>query len=299
MAQVMANGIPIEVEDHGNKGDPVILLIMGFSVQLTFWPEDFVQSLVDAGYRVVRFDNRDIGLSHKFDGVKAPNPLWHLLVKRFLPSRRMAPYSLEDMAADAVGVLDALEIEKAHVIGVSMGGMISQILAADYPQRVQSLIPVMTSTNNPKLPRAEPHVQKALFAMAGKRPEGEDEAVAMSMRFFEIIGSKDAGRDLQEVEDIVRTAYRRSHYPAGPKRQMAAIIDTWDLRGWTRRLEAPALVIHGASDPLIPPACGEDVAANIKNAKLEIVDGMGHDLPPSLLDGITAKVLAHIGQNRG
>ena len=274
MTKVTANNITIEVEDYGNKDDPVILLIMGLAAQLTFWPEDFVQSLVAGGYRVIKFDNRDIGLSHKYDDVKAPNPVWHILVKKLLPSRKMAPYSLIDMADDAVGVLDALGIDKAHVVGVSMGGMISQILAAEYPDRVQTLTPVMTSTNAPGLPGAEPHVRKV----------------------YTLIGSPKSERDSVAVEALVRTSVERSNYPQGPKRQLAAIIDTGNLSGWSERVKAPTLVIHGKADPLVPYQCGQDVAAKIPGAKLALIENMGHDMPPSKLRQLTKIVLEHVGK---
>jgi len=295
MTKVTANDITIEVEDYGNKDDPVILLIMGLAAQLTFWPEDFVQSLVDGGYRVVKFDNRDIGLSHKYDNVKAPNPVWQIFVKKFLPSRKMAPYSLTDMAGDAVGVMDALGIEQAHVVGVSMGGMISQILAAEYPERVRTLIPVMTSTNAPGLPGAAPHVQKALFRLTSNRPTETEAAIARGIEVFTLIGSPAGSRDRDALEQLVRQSVERSNYPQGPKRQLAAIIGTGNLSDWSKRVQAPTLVIHGKADPLVPYQCGEDVAAKIPGAKLELIDDMGHDMPPSKLDRITKLVLDHIG----
>ncbi|NCN84272.1 MAG: alpha/beta hydrolase, partial [Sphingomonadales bacterium] len=149
--QVIANGINIEVEDHGNPQDPAILLVMGYTAQLIYWPMDFVNGLVDKGFRVVTFDNRDVGLSYKFDGVRGPNPIRQLIAKRFFPKRQMAPYNLSDMARDAVGVLDALEIDQAHIVGASMGGMIGQLIAADHADRVLSFTPIMSSTNGPGL----------------------------------------------------------------------------------------------------------------------------------------------------
>jgi len=291
--QLTANGISLEVEDHGSKSDPALLLIMGFSGQLSLWPDTFVDGLVESGFRVIRFDNRDIGLSHKLHGVKAPHPIWQLLVKRFFPRRQMAPYRLTDMAADAVGVLDALEIERAHVLGVSMGGMISQILAAEYPDRVLSLMPVMTSTNAPGLPGPDGDVRKALIKAARNRPETADEAMAAGMRFFTAIGSPGGEERHAEIEELIRKNVERSFYPEGPSRQMAAIIDTGNLRPWAARVQADTLVIHGADDPLIPYACGEDVAANIGGARFELIDGMGHDLPQNKHAELTDMVVKH------
>lgn len=291
--QITANGISLEVEDHGSKNDPALLLIMGFSGQLSLWPDAFVDGLVDRGFRVIRFDNRDIGLSHKLHGVKAPHLIWQLLVKRFFPRRRMAPYRLTDMAADAVGVLDALEIQQAHVLGVSMGGMISQILAAEYPDRVLSLMPVMTSTNAPGLPGPDGDVRKALIKAARNRPETAEEAMAAGMRFFTAIGSPGGEERHAEIEELIRKNVERSFYPEGPSRQMAAIIDTGNLRPWAARVQADSLVIHGADDPLIPYACGEDVAANIDGARFELIDGMGHDLPQNKHAVLTDMVTRH------
>jgi len=277
--KLRANGLEIEVEDHGNPDDPALLLIMGFAGQLSLWPDAFVDELVGRGFRVVRYDNRDIGLSHKFHGVKAPHPLWQLFVKRFLPNRRMAPYTLQDMAADAVGVLDALGIGKAHVMGVSMGGMISQIVGAEYPDRVLSLMPVMTSTNAPGLPRPNREIRKILIQAARNRPETEDEAVAAGLRFFNAIGSPGGEGRRAEIEELIRKNVARSLYPEGPSRQLAAIVDTGNLRPWARRIRAKTLVIHGEADPLILHPCGKDVADHIEGARFVLVGEMGHDLP--------------------
>jgi len=294
--QVQANGITIEVEDHGKKTDPVILLIMGFSAQLTTWPEEFVQALVDGGFRVVRFDNRDVGLSHKFDGVPVKNPFWQMIVKRFLRGWKMAPYDLEAMAADSIGVLDALGIEKAHVIGASMGGMISQILAAKYPDRLTSLTAVMTSTNNPKLPRAKAEVQKVLFGMARSKAKTPEERLEVALSFVMAIQSPTEGRSREETTANILASAARSTYPEGPKRQMAAIIESGDLRRWTKKITAPTMVVHGQQDPLVLLACGKDVAANIEGSRLEIIDGMGHDFPPAKIVPVANLIIDHCKQ---
>ncbi|QLC26552.1 alpha/beta fold hydrolase [Parasphingopyxis algicola] len=291
--KVSANGLEIEIEDHGNPDDPPLLLIMGFSGQLSLWPDAFVEELVERGFRVIRYDNRDIGLSQKFDGVKAPHPIWQMLVKRILKNRRMAPYTLEDMAADAVGVLDALNIEKAHVLGVSMGGMISQIVAADYPERVLSLMPVMTSTNAPGLPGPDKEVRKILFQAARNRPETEEEAVAAGMRFFTAIGSPGGDERRAEIEELIRKNVARSFYPEGASRQMAAIIDTGNLRPWASRVRADTMVVHGVADPLILHPCGADVADHIEGARFELIEGMGHDLPEALHGRLADLVAGH------
>ncbi|MEE2691864.1 MAG: alpha/beta hydrolase [Pseudomonadota bacterium] len=293
MAFVKANGIEIEVEDFGDKSNPAVLLIMGLSAQLTLWPTAFVDALVARGFRVIRFDNRDIGLSQKMHEARALSPFLFIAAARLFGAQRLAPYTLHDMAADAVGVLDALGVESAHVVGASMGGMIGQIVAAAYPGRVRSFTAIMSSTNNPALPKAEASVLKALFA---KRPpaKSRDELIDRSVEAWNIIGTRDGGNDPVEFRKRIAANVDRCTYPAGVRRQVAAIVATGDLRRWTRAIAAPTLVIHGSADPLAPNAGGRDIAANVEDAKLEIIDGMGHDLPPKHLPKITELVADHL-----
>jgi len=291
--QVTANGINIEVEDHGEASDPAILLIMGYGTQLIAWPMDFVNGLVSSGFRVVTFDNRDVGLSYKCDGVSAPGPIRQLFTKRFFPSQNLAPYNLSDMARDAIGVLDALEIEKAHIVGASMGGMIGQLVAADHADRVLSLTPIMSSTNAPGLPGAEPLVRKGLIQSARAKATTIDEALIAGMAFSSIIASDEGRARKEERKAMMKIALERSFYPAGRQRQMAAIIETGNLRPKAKAISVPTMVIHGTADPLIPHPCGEDIAANVNDARLELVDGMGHDLPPSKLPVMVEMIAQH------
>lgn len=291
--QVTANGINIEVEDHGNPGDPAILLVMGFSAQLVYWPMDLVNGLVEAGFRVVRFDNRDVGLSHKFDGHRTPGPIRQMLTKRLFPNRKMAPYDLGDMAKDAVGVLDALKIDKAHIVGASMGGMIGQIIAADHSERVSSFTPVMSSTNAPGLPGAETEVRKVLLRAARAKAKNTDEALISGMAFSSIIASEEGRTRYEERRELLKLALDRCFYPAGTRRQMAAIIETGNLRPKTRSILAPTMVIHGEDDPLIPHPCGADIAANVNDSRFELLSGMGHDLPPSKLPKMVELIAGH------
>ncbi len=294
MPNLAANGIEIEYEADGPQNGPVALLIMGLAQQLIFWPEDFVAALNEAGYRTIRFDNRDIGKSHKFHGRRAPNPLVQIPA-RLAGLKGLAPYSLEDMARDSVGVLDALKIGKAHIIGVSMGGMIAQVLAAQNPDRVNSLAIIMSSTSNPNLPRAKAEIAKALIAPP-KNITTRDEALERAMYLWGLIGTKNSGAATEELRARLAAAYDRSHYPAGPRRQLAAIIETGDLRArFTRRIKAPTLVIHGSEDPLAPPAGGVDIFRNIDGARLEIIEGMGHDIPKKFRARIAAMIVAHFG----
>ena len=291
--QVQANGISIEVEDYGDKSNPAILLIMGYTAQLVYWPIEMVEGLVAKGFRVIRFDNRDVGLSHKFDGMKAPHPVRQMIGKRFFPNRKLAQYSLSDMAADAIGVLDALDIDKAHIVGASMGGMIGQLVAAGYPDRVLTFTPVMSSTNGPGLPGASAEVRKTLFRTARAKPATPDEALELGLAFSSLIASEEGRSRKEERRELLKLAQERGYYPPGPKRQMAAIIETGNLRPVAQKITAPTLVIHGADDPLIPSACGADIAANIEGSRFELIEGMGHDLPPSKLPKIVDLIAKH------
>ena len=291
--QVIANGINIEAEDYGNPEDPAILLVMGYTAQLVYWPIDFVNGLVDKGFRVIRFDNRDVGLSYKFDGVRAPHPIRQMVAKRLFPRTQIAPYHLRDMARDSVGVLDALKIDRAHIVGASMGGMIGQLIAADHPDRVLSFTPVMSSTNGPGLPGANPEVRKVLMQTARAKARTPDEALELGLAFSSLIASEEGRSRPKERREMMKLAQERAFYPPGPKRQMAAIIDTGNLRPVANRITAPTMVIHGADDPLIPAACGQDIAANVKGASFQLVEGMGHDLPPSKLPEMVDLIAAH------
>lgn len=292
MTALTVRGVEIEYQFDGPASGPVAVLIMGLAQQLTFWPDDFVAALNDAGYRTLRFDNRDVGHSQKFAGGRAPNPMLQLAA-RLAGVRGLAPYSLEDMAGDAAGLLDALGIDKADIVGVSMGGMIAQVLAARHPARVRRLAIIMSSTNNPRLPRARPEIARALMAPPAKIVTRE-QALDRALSFWKLIGTKDPGAAEEELRARLAASYDRSHYPAGVRRQLAAIIDTGDLRkSFTRKITAPTLVIHGSEDPLAPPAGGIDIHRNIKGADLEIVEGMGHDIPKKYRARIAARIVGH------
>ncbi|MGJ8564728.1 MAG: alpha/beta fold hydrolase [Alphaproteobacteria bacterium] len=289
MAQVLANGIQIEYEISGPKDGPVVLLVMGLAAQLTQWPVDFVSQLNDAGYRTIAFDNRDIGLSEKMEKKRAPNPVSQIVLRR-LGVRGLAPYRLHDMAKDAIGLLDALSIEKAHIVGVSMGGLISQIIAGEYPERTLSLTAIMTTTNNKKLPRPKSDAAKLLFK-APKGPLSRKDAIDRKVWGWGIIGTKDSGSTPEEVRARMEAAYDRSNYPIGPKRQLSAIIETGDVRRYSRRVKVPTLVIHGRADPLVPVEGGMNVAHCIPHADLHIIEDMGHDLPKKHLAKISALMI--------
>jgi len=276
--QISANGIALEVEDHGPTSGEPLLLIMGLGMQLLGWPDEFVAQLVAAGFRVIRFDNRDIGLSQGFDHLGVPHiglaSLQHLL---HLPVK--SPYSLADMAEDARGLLDALGIARAHVCGASMGGMIAQHLAARHPDRLKSLTLMMTSSGSRRLPGPSFKVRAGLMA----RPPREHEAlVAHSADFVRLIGSPAYPLPEGWLEARVDRAIRRSHRPRGLLRQLSAVAADADRTPLLARIQAPTLVIHGSVDPLVPVPAGRDLARRIPAAALDEIEGMGHDLPPAL-----------------
>ena len=293
MAKVLSNGLKLEVEEYGEPSNPSILLIMGLAAQLTRWPEAFIGSLVDRGFHVVAFDNRDIGLSEKLVSDRASSPLAVALLNTVGMASLLAPYRLTDMAKDTVGVLDALDIESAHIIGASMGGMIGQIFCAEYPERVKSFTALMSSTNNPALPRAHPKVSWEVMT-ARSRAGTREELIDITLRIWTLIGTKNSGRDPVKFRQLVADSIDRNSSPSGIRRQMAAIIATRDLRDWTRRVTAPTLVIHGSDDPLVPFQNGLDIAAEIEHARMQIIDGMGHDLPPRYLGEVVDHVLEHL-----
>ena len=292
--KIRANGIDIEVEDsaEGQRSDkPAVLLIMGLGMQLVSWPMAFVQALEHAGFRVIRHDNRDIGLSSQFGHLGKPSiVLTTLKMKLGLPVR--PPYQLQDMALDAVGVLDALGVQKAHVVGVSMGGMIAQRVALAAPNRVLSLTSIMSSSGAKGLPEAKPKVIRALF----KRPSSAspDAIVAHYLRLFDVIGSPAYPVDVAQTRERILLGYKRSYNPQGVLRQMVAIAADMGKRAQELgRIKTPTLVLHGKEDPLVPYACGEDTAQRIPGAKMVGIDGMGHDLPPGVLPLLLAQILPH------
>ena len=279
MTRITANGIEIEYESFGHEAAPAMLLVMGLGAQLVRWPMPMVEALVARGYRVIRYDNRDVGLSTKFDALGTPNLLL-MAAARMIGRPVRAPYSLTDMAADAVGLLDALGIASAHVVGASMGGMIAQLVAADWPERTLSLTSIMSSTGNPKLPGASPRATGILL----RRPRGDDlEAIVAHGVMAAKVVSGGYPMDESILSRRIRAETMRNHYPSGFTRQMAAILADGDRRERLRRITAPTVVIHGSVDPLVPIAGGRDTAASIPGARLVEVPGMGHTLPNALI----------------
>jgi pimeloyl-ACP methyl ester carboxylesterase len=285
--QVRGNGIAIEVDDQGPRdGDP-LLLIMGLGMQLVGWPDELVRRLAAEGFRVVRFDNRDAGLSQGFDHLGVPSIVAATL-RHALRLPVHAPYSLGDMARDAAGVLDALGIARAHVCGASMGGMIAQRLALHHPERVKSLTLMMTTSGARQLPQASARVRRALLSRPAS--SAEDDVIAQLMSVLEVIGSPAYRPDAQDVRQRLRHALRRAYRPAGTLRQLVAIAADGDRSPGLGGLRMPCHVIHGMADPLVPVAGGIDLAAKIGGATRDLIDGMGHDLPLPLLPRFAAGI---------
>ena len=287
MAKVPANGIEIEYEIFGPETGEPLLLIMGLGGQLTRWPMPLVDKLVGEGFRVIRYDNRDIGLSTWLDAAGAPDlsTVFGAIAKGQKPD---APYLLSDMADDAAGLLDVLGIARAHVAGVSMGGMIAQMLAAQHPAKVLSLVSVMSTTGNPAVPPATPEAQAVLFG----RPEKTDidsltehalnAQVAIQSPAWPVVPD--------ELRPRLRADIERAHHPVGVLRQMVAVIASGDRRAALKTITAPTVVLHGADDPLVRVEGGRDTAATIPGAELRIIDGMGHDLPAGVHDAFVDAV---------
>lgn len=295
MPSVSANGITIAFEASGDPQNPAVLLIMGLGMQLISWPQDFVDGLVEQGYYVVRYDNRDAGLSSNFNHRKKPN-LALAYLKSLVHWPQSPVYTLEDMAADAVGLLDALGIRRAHLIGISMGGMIGQVVAARFGARVLSLTSIMSSSGRRGLPGPTPAARKAIMSGPANRKDRR-QWVEHAVNTFRIIGSPAYPTPEKILRANVERAMARSINPAGIARQMVAIVASGDRTPLLRTIGCPTLVLHGAADPLVPLACGQDAAAAIPGASLHVIEGMGHDLPPQLIERLLSLIDTHLRGN--
>lgn len=289
----VGRGITLDCEDVGDAGAPVILLVMGLAMPGVAWPDPFVAGLVGAGFRVVRFDNRDCGHSTKLASVR-PQDLRVAIARALLRRPVSAPYTLDDMAADTVGLLDALGIARAHLAGASMGGMIAQNVAARHPARVASLTSIMASTGNPSL-RVALGKPRALRAILRRPVLGADAEALVEhyARVYGVIGSPGFAHDPDMLRHHLRRIVERGFHPAGTARQLLAILASGDRRALLRRIVAPTLVVHGSDDPLVPLAAGRDTARQIAGSELEIVAGMGHDLPPGVQQILVERIVRH------
>lgn len=272
------------------RGEP-ILLIAGLGLQLISWPDEFCRTLVSQGFRVIRVDNRDCGLSSKMDHFGKPN--LHLAFYRSLFHMPLfSGYTLYDMAKDAVGLLDGLGIEKAHVVGASMGGMIAQIMAARYPHRTLTLTSIMSTSGRPGLPGPTLAAQNALFSQPAN-PRDFNSVVDHFVNLFRIIGSPKYPTPEAELRRRVMESVRRNVCARGTARQMMAVASSGDLGAQLRTIRVPTLVIHGTNDPLVPVACGRDTAHLVPGAIMHEIEGMGHDFPPALEVHLAELIAAH------
>ncbi|MFX1571480.1 MAG: alpha/beta fold hydrolase [Promethearchaeota archaeon] len=278
MPRAKFNNIEIEYDTFGDPSSKPLLLINGLGDQMIHWDEEFCKKLVEYSFFVIRFDNRDVGLSTKFEKVGEPD-----LMKLFMAAQKgekvEAPYTLEDMADDAVGLLDILNIEKAHICGASMGGMIVQVIAYRHPSRVLSLISIMSSTGNPDLPRPKSEVMQELIKPP---PNGREAIIEDGVNRMRIFHGTGIPFDEERARKFVSASYDRSNYQPGYTRQMAAIMATGNRKSALGSINVPTLVIHGSADPLIPLEGGKDTVEAIPKAELLIIEGMGHSLPPEV-----------------
>ena len=278
--QISANSITIEVEDHGPTSGEPLLLIMGLGMQLVAWPDGFVKQLVAQGFRVIRFDNRDAGLSQSFDTAGVPN-IAMAAVQHLFRMPIKSPYSLADMARDAVGVLDALGIKKAHVCGASMGGMIAQHLGVEHAARIKSLTLIMTTSGARALPQPTMKVRSALLS----RPTDPKSLASVAEHYFKLyrlIGSPGFPAPEAELRERIGASVRRSNRPKGVARQLVAIAADTGRAAQLGQISAPTHIIHGEADPLVPVTAAHDLKKRIAGATLDLIAGMGHDLPEPL-----------------
>jgi pimeloyl-ACP methyl ester carboxylesterase len=289
MTRVRANGIELDYDSFGSpKGRP-LLLIMGLGGQSIMWDEGFCDALAGRGHFVVRYDNRDVGLSTKFDAAGIPNVM-ELMLQSATGKTPAVPYTLDDMADDAAGLLDALGLDTAHVCGASMGGMIAQTVAIRHPRRLRSLVSIMSSTGDPSLPQAKPEAMAVLMT-----PPPVDRAGSLdaAVGVWRTIGSPGFPFDEAKIRERAGRLYDRSFYPQGTARQMAAIVAHGNRAPKLREVSAPTLVIHGAADPLVPIEGGRHTAHSIPGAELLVIEGMGHDLPEGAWPQLVGAISEH------
>jgi pimeloyl-ACP methyl ester carboxylesterase len=291
MTAALSNDIMLEYESLGDPSAPVVILVMGLGMQMIAWPDPFCERLVRHGLRVIRFDNRDIGLSQKFDHLGVPH-ISRALLRAMLGLPVRAPYDLDDMARDTVGLMDVLGIPAAHVVGASMGGMISQLVAAHYPERVLSLTSIMSTTGAPYLRQPSMRVRRELL----RRPEDPTSVESIVDNYehlYGVIASPAYPTPREELRARIRRGVERSYHPRGFLRQLAAIMASGDRSPVLGRITCPTLVIHGKADPLVPYQGGVDTAFKIRDSRLVLLDGFGHDFPAQLHGRFADMIAAH------
>ena len=288
---VDVKGMTFCVEERGDPLGPPIMLIMGLACQMTHWPESLLDGLAEQGYRVIRFDNRDIGLSDKVGSSLRVNTRLAYLAHK-LGRHPLANYTLHDMANDTANLISALNIEHAHIVGVSMGGMISQLLAANYSDQVLTLTTIMSSTNAPGLPMPE----ISLMLKLGKTGKARNDMEAVTKRwqqFWKAVQSPGYPTPSADIRALMEANYLRCYSPGGTLRQIQAILATGSLEKTIQHITAPTLVIHGASDPLLRPSCGRAISKQVNGAKFRLIPKMGHDLPEQLIPKFVHLISEH------
>jgi pimeloyl-ACP methyl ester carboxylesterase len=284
LQRVPANGIEIAYETFGEAGNPPLVLVMGLGTQMLAWPDELCQDLADRGHFVVRFDNRDVGASTHFRGVRAPH------LAQVVARRRRPPYTVDDMADDALGLIDALGLGPVHLVGASLGGFIAQIAALRRPDRLRSLTLIMTSTGSRRVGQADPKLVGRLL----NRPviSSREQAMDAVVDTFRVIGSKGFALDEDRLRDVGGRSYERAYDPGGYRRQLAAVVAQRNRTEQLRELRLPTLVMHGLHDPLVAPSGGLALARIIRGSRFVGFSGMGHDLPrelwPEFADHISA-----------
>ncbi len=291
MPVVTCNSMKLMVDRHGRETDPAIILIAGLGFQLIDWPVSFCDALVAAGFQVIRFDNRDIGLSQKLDN-KGFVDLQSILSAKMMGQNPFVPYQLEDMAADVASLLKVLDVGPAHIVGMSMGGMIAQLVAAKYPDQVLSLTSIMSSSSDQSLPG--PRQEAATILASAPQSQQKADIVEFGLKVNDVIGSPGFRWPRSELKAHIEACIDRSYSPMGYMRQYAAVLAARSRRALLKTITAPALVIHGTDDPLVPLACGKDVADHIPGSHFEAISGMGHDLSPTLCARLAQVILPHI-----
>jgi pimeloyl-ACP methyl ester carboxylesterase len=293
MPRIKANGLNFEYETFGDRRHPALLLIMGFSAQMTMWPQALCSGLADAGYHVIRFDNRDIGLTDKLDHLGEVNVM-EAFMKAATGQPIEAPYRLDDFAADSVAILDALGVERAHIVGASMGGMIAQLVAVNHPGKALSLTSIMSTTGRRDLPPSSP---EAMAVLTQPAPVEREARIAHTMKVWRIIGSKHPyAADDEELREVaIGIVDRAPYHPPGIARQLVGILASPPRHEMLRNVKLPALVIHGADDPLVNVEGGRDTAASIPGARLRIIEGMGHDFTAKLVPVYLNEITGFLG----
>jgi len=290
MTKIRANGIELEYDETGPASGIPFLMINGFGSQMTSWSDEFRQSLSGAGLRFIRFDNRDVGLSQKWHGIV---PDMRAVLQAVREGRKPdIPYTLNDMAADAAGLLDALNIESAHIAGASMGGMIAQLVALDHPAKTRSLISIFSTTSDPSLPPSSPEALAALTTP----PPAQDRAsvIAHGVKGRRTYATTRFPFDEQRAAALAGAAYDRSYYPEGTSRQYAAILAGPPRTERLKSLKVPALVLHGSADTLLRPECGRHTAQCISGAEYHEIEGWGHDMPPQIVPLVSAFIVPFV-----